>query len=241
LKDDSILKAIPGNIDPEVINKVLIPQIIQKKYPNLTEEETEEVRQYVVLDSVMKNSTYINIKDLKKAIENDESIKKAIAENMSKEDINNLLVPKVVKTIYPDLTDSEADSSSKMTISTQNKESGGDEPQADQRFIRMAGQFVNIDELHIDLIDQVNPFQRAYEILSKSVTTQVLKVIQDVIEATRIQVSEEEAILMWPKIKNFYATFNREPNISAPDSLERRMAEVLIYIKDKKRKQQYGS
>ena len=241
LKDDSILKAIPGNIDPEVINKVLIPQIIQKKYPNLTEEETEEVRQYVVLDSVMKNSTYINIKDLKKAIENDESIKKAIVENMSKEDINNLLVPKVVKTIYPDLTDSEADSFSKMTISTQNKDTGGDEPQADQRFIRMAGQFVNIDELHIDLIDQVNPFQRAYEILSKSVTTQVLKVIQDVIEATRIQVSEEEAILMWPKIKNFYATFNREPNISAPDSLERRMAEVLIYIKDKKRKQQYGS
>ena len=42
----------------------------------------------------------------------------------------------------------------------------------------MAGKFVNINELHIDLIDQVNPFQKAFEILSKSVTKQVLKVIQ---------------------------------------------------------------
>jgi hypothetical protein len=41
---------------------------------------------------------------------------------------------------------------------------------ADKRFIRMAGQFVNIDDLHIDLIDRINPFQKAFEILSKDVT-----------------------------------------------------------------------
>jgi len=47
----------------------------------------------------------------------------------------------------------------------------------DKRFIRMADSFINIDDLHIDLIDRVNPFQKAFEILSKSVTTKVLKVI----------------------------------------------------------------
>jgi superfamily II DNA or RNA helicase/hemerythrin-like domain-containing protein len=239
LKDDSIMRAIPGNIDPEVINKVLIPQIIQKKYPTLSEEETEEVRQYVVLDSVMKNSLMINVKELKQAIENNESIQKAIAENMPKEEINKTLVPKVIQTIYPDLTEDEASSFAKMNINTTNSSNG--ESQADKRFIRMAGQFVNIDDLHIDLIDQVNPFQRAYEILSKSVTPKVLKTIQDVIEATRIQVSEDEAILMWSKIKKFYATFNREPSINSTDPLEKRMSEVLIYIKDQKRKKQYGS
>jgi hypothetical protein len=36
----------------------------------------------------------------------------------------------------------------------------------DKRFIRMANQFVNIDDLHIDLIDRINPFQKAFEILS---------------------------------------------------------------------------
>ena len=57
----------------------------------------------------------------------------------------------------------------------------------------MAGQFVNIDELDIDMIDRVNPFQKAYEILSKSVTKQILKVIRETIEATRIEMTLEEA------------------------------------------------
>ena len=34
----------------------------------------------------------------------------------------------------------------------------------------MAGKFVDIDDIHIDLIDSVNPFQKAFEVLSKSVT-----------------------------------------------------------------------
>ena len=169
LQDDTMLKAMPGNLDPEVINKVLIPKIIQVKYPELTENEIEEVRQYVVVDSVIKSG---EIKEV-----------------------------------------------------------------ADKRFIRMADQFVNIDDLHIDLIDRINPFQKAFEILSKSVTTRVLKVIQDAIQATRIQVSEEEAILLWPKIKDFYSTFNREPNLNSTDPLERRMTEVLIFIREQKRKQ----
>jgi len=238
LKDNGILNALPGSLDAEVINKVLIPQVIQKKYPNLSEEEVEEVRQYVVMDSVFKNSDYINIKELKKAIESDESIQKAIEDNISKEQINNDLVPKVVKKIYPGLTDDEAQSFCKMAINT--NQSAADGGAVDQRFIRMAGKFINIDDLHIDLIDQVNPFQRAYEILSKSVTTRVLKIIQEVIESTRIQVTEDEAVIMWPKIKQFVSTFNRQPDIHSSDALEKRMAEVLIYIKDQKRKRQYG-
>jgi hypothetical protein len=172
LQDNTMLKAMPGNIDPEVINKVLIPKIIQIKYPELTEEEIEEVRQYVVLDSAVK---YGEIKEV-----------------------------------------------------------------GDKRFIRMADKFINIDDLHIDLIDRINPFQKAFEILSKSVTTKVLKVIQEVIEATRIQVSDEEALLLWPKIKEFKIKYGKEPSINANDPLERRMAEVLIYLKDQKRKRANG-
>jgi len=172
LQDNTMLKALPGNVDPEVINKVLIPKIIQIKYPELTEEEVEEVRQYVVLDSAVK---YGEIKEV-----------------------------------------------------------------GDKRFIRMADKFINIDDLHIDLIDRINPFQKAFEILSKSVTTKVLKVIQEVIEATRIQVSDEEALLLWPKIKEFKINYGKEPSINANDPLERRMAEVLIYLKDQKRKRANG-
>lgn len=170
LQDDKMIKALPGNVDPEVINKVMIPKIIKIKYPELSDAEVEEVRQHVVVDSVIKNGEI--------------------------------------------------------------KETG------DKRFIRMAGKFVNIDDLHVDLIDSVNPFQAAFEILSKSVTAQVFRVIQEAIEATRIQMTDEEAMLLWPKIKSFVQNNNGEqPNINAVDPLEQRLAEALIYIQNQRRQQ----
>lgn len=167
LQDDTIIKALPGNVDPEVINKVMIPKIIQIKYPDLTDDEIEQLRQYVVVDSVVKNSEIKNTGDL--------------------------------------------------------------------RFIRMAAQFINIDDLHIDLIDKINPFQRAFEILSKSVTAKVLKLIQETIETTRIQMTEEEALLLWPKIKLFVKANGREPVLHATDSLESRLAEAIAFLKQKRR------
>ena len=171
LQDDTMVKALPGNVDPEVINKVMIPKIIQRKYPELSDEEVEEIRQHVVVDSVLKNG---EIKEV-----------------------------------------------------------------GNQRFVRMAGKFVNIEELNIDLIDSINPFQRAFEVLSKNVTARLLKVIGDTIEAQRIQMTDEEAVILYrDKIGAFIKSHQREPNINATDPLEKRMAEALIYLKNKKRQQQ---
>lgn len=170
LQDETFIKAAAGNLDPEVTNKVLIPKIIRERYPDLNEEQVEELRQQVVVDSVIKNGEV--------------------------------------------------------------KEVG------DRRFIKMADKFVNIDDINIDLIDRVNPFQKAFEILSKSVTTQVLHVIQEAIAATRIDVTEEEAELLWPKINLFYELHSRKPDINSRDEQEKRMAEVLAYLQRKKRENQ---
>jgi hypothetical protein len=102
----------------------------------------------------------------------------------------------------------------------------------------MAGKFVNINELHIDLIDQVNPFQKAFEILSKSVTKQVLKVIQDAIDTTRLAITGDEARLLWPKINLFVKEHGgQRPDIRSHDPLERRMAEALLYMQREVREQ----
>ena len=162
LQDEQMIKAIPGNLDAEVINRVLIPKIIKIKYPDLTDGEVEEVRQHVVIDSVIKNGQII--------------------------------------------------------------ENG------DKKFIKMADKFVNIDDLHIDLIDQVNPFQKAFEILSKSVTTHVLKLIQESIESTRIEMTPEEAVILYKKIPAFKSEHGRMPDINSRDFNEKRMAESLIYL-----------
>lgn len=45
-------------------------------------------------------------------------------------------------------------------------------------WIKLANRMINIDKLSINLIDTINPFQRAYEILSKQVDARTLKVIQ---------------------------------------------------------------
>jgi len=167
LQDETMLKAMPGNIDPEVMNQVLIPKIIQEKYPELSKEELEEVRQHVVVDSVVKNG--------------------------------------------------------------QIKEVG------DKRFIRMADKFINIDDLHIDLIDQVNPFQKAFEVLSKSITTNLLKIIGETIESQKVLMTDEEAVILYKKIKAFIEKYGREPQLKSNDPKERRMAEAIIYLKNKKR------
>ncbi|MCX2585235.1 DEAD/DEAH box helicase [Pedobacter sp. MR22-3] len=169
LQNPQMLKAMPGNVEPEVINTVLIPKIIREIYPDLSDEDVEAVRQYVVVDSVLKNSTI--------------------------------------------------------------------EEQGDKKFIRMAGSFVNIDDIHIDLIDQINPFQKAFEILSKSVTTQVLKLIDEHIQSTKFEMTDDEAILLWPKIKEWVKNNNGEqPNIQAFDHKEKRMAEALVFLRELKRK-----
>ena len=65
LQDDTMLKAMPGNVEPEVINKVLIPKIIKEIYPDLNDEEVEAVRQHVVIDSVVKNGEIVEQGDKK--------------------------------------------------------------------------------------------------------------------------------------------------------------------------------
>lgn len=169
LQDEQMIKALPGNVDPEVINKVMIPKIIQMKYPDLTDVEVEEVRQHVVVDSVIKNG---EIKEV-----------------------------------------------------------------GDKKFVRTAGQFVNIDELNIDLIDRINPFQEAFEILSKSVTSSILKAIQDTIDSSRIEMTPEEVKILWPKAKEFTIQTGRKPDISSSDPLEKRLAEAVLYLKKLKAEQ----
>jgi superfamily II DNA or RNA helicase len=168
LQDEQMLKAMPGNIEPEVINEVLIPKIIKVKYPDLNDEEIEQLRQYVVVDSVVRNAEI--------------------------------------------------------------------ETQGDKKFIRMADKFINLDDLNIDLINSINPFQKAFEILSKQVTTGVLKLIQESIESTRIKMDFEEASILWPKIQEFIKVNGKEPNLNSENPKERRMAECIIYLKEEKRK-----
>jgi hypothetical protein len=49
-----------------------------------------------------------------------------------------------------------------------------------------------------------------------------------------VDVTEDEAKLMWPKIKLFVEVKGRRPDLNSRDDSERRMAEVLAYLQRKK-------
>jgi len=170
LQDSNIEKTLGTEITPELVNKFLIPKIIEEAYPDLTEEEIEEVRQHVVVDSVLANARV--------------------------------------------------------------------EEGANRVFVNGANRFINIDDLSIDLIDTINPFQRAYEIISKSLDKRVLKLISESIDASKSTLSEAEVAFYWRDVNEFYKKHNRKPDKNSQDESERKLAEVLaraIYFKNKKK------
>ncbi|UUV23646.1 MULTISPECIES: DEAD/DEAH box helicase [Lysinibacillus] len=170
MQDSQIQKTFLSDIDPKVINKVLIPKVIQKVYPNLTDEEIEEVRQHVVLDTLVKGAER--------------------------------------------------------------------EVVGSKEFIRMADKFINIEELDINLIDAINPFQKAFEILSKELNSPVLKIIQEAIDVKKISFDEDELVYIWPKVEEFYKKSGKRPNSKSQDPLEKRMGEAVLYMQDLRRKRE---
>lgn len=174
LQNEMIAKAMATDSYAETINKVLIPKIIKEKY-NTTDEETEEIRQRVVLDTVIKG--------------NDIEVK-------------------------PD----------------------GD------RFLKVANRFINIDKLDINIVDSINPFQRAYEVLSKKVNAPMLKVIQDTIAEQKYDMTIEEAIMLFKGPLKAYIQANggKEPDITSPNLKVQRLAMALSMIRTQKRRHMMG-
>ena len=110
-------------------------------------------------------------------------------------------------------------------------------PNGAKEFLNIGNKLIDIDNLNIDLIDSINPFQGAYEILSKSVNAAMLKTIQDQVATTRSTVTDEEAVLLWEDVKAFKRDYGVAPSLNANDAYERRLAEVLAYVRNKKAQQ----
>ena len=190
-------------------------------------------------------------------------INPAITQKLEPREVTEIELPKIITEIFPDLPAEEISflgdlAKTKLVISS----SGGiiiedgttdaterTKPDAEQddtedqegstnngarAFLRIGERLINVDQLDIDLIESVNPFQGAYEILSKSVTAPMLKTIQDYLTVQRSTMTEEEAIMLWPEIRKFKAGFGKEPSQDSSSAFERRLAEALAFVRSKK-------
>ena len=204
------------------------PGTLQVK--GLKKPATERVRQIIETD----------LNDLKATILQDPGFRKAAAGQLDAEVANKVLIPKILRERYPDLSAAETEELRQRVVVDSVVKAGEVKEVGNKKFVRLANKFVNLDELDINLIDKVNPFQRAFEVLSKSVNTQTLRVIMDAIAETRIEVTAEEAGILFPKIQDFIKIQGRQPALTSHDPLEKRMAEVLIWLRKMKAQRAKG-
>ena len=190
LQNDLVVKAISGSTTAETITQTLIPKVIREKYPDLTDEEVEEVRQRFLLDTIIKGNDIVDDKG-------------------NPVDFN---------------------------ANQEEKESEGN------RLIKLANRMINIDQLSINLIDTINPFQRAYEVLSKQVDAPTLKVIQDTMAELKFDMSLEQAILLFKgPYKEYVAEHGgKQPDIKDPDPKVRELAAAYQKIKNLKIRRMMG-
>lgn len=242
LSVNNMLKAITASL---LMEQVLAPNFkFKPKFPEVEDEDdgddednTIKIRGFKLPSSQRaKDIIETDLNDLKAKIMQDGDMLKAMPGNVDPEVITKYLIPKIIKETYPELSDDDVEAVRQHVVADTVIKTGTIEEVGDKRFIRMADSFVNIDDINIDLIDTINPFQKAFEILSKSVTASVFKAIQETIDATRIEMTEERAILLWPKVKEWIAKTGEQPSIQAFDPKERELAEVIIYLKEQKRK-----
>ena len=216
LAENFVFKTRRGNDDAPKPGELLIK--------GFKEPSTERVKQIVATD----------LNDLKAAILQNGTFSKSALGGLEPEVANKVLTPKIIRERYPDLDESQVEELRQQVVVDSVIKNGEVKTVGDSRFIKMQDKFINVDELNINLIDSVNPFQRAFEVLSKSVTTSVLRVVQETITANRIVVTEEEALLTWPKVLQFTKRHGRNPDSRSEDPVERRYGEIRLWLRNKK-------
>ena len=196
--------------------------------------------------------------DLKADVLNNDLIVRAISGSTTAETITKDLIPKVIRERYPDLNEEEvemvrehfvADTLIKGSdiVMDETAIQPGAQPEQDSesegnRLIKLANRFVNINKLSINLIDSINPFQRAYEVLSKTVDAPTLRIIQDTIAEQKFNLTLEQAIILFKgPLKQYIAAHEgRLPKLDDPDPKVRELAAALQMIRNLKARRLAG-
>ncbi len=239
LSVNNMLKAITASL---LMEQVLAPDFKFMNRPEplpgyvkvkgLKEPSTKRVKEIVENDLV----------DLTAQIMQDDTVRKVIANpDVSPLMTNKVLIPKIISTRYPELSNAEIEEVRQhVVMNNAMKQAKIKEEEGGRKFVLLSNRFINVDDLDINLIDRINPFQEAFEILSKQLTAPTLRVIRDAIQEKRITMTPEEAHRLWSFIRNFIQEYGREPAINPDDANETLLAEALIVLKRKMRESQNG-
>ena len=234
---NTMLKAISASL---LMEQVLAPDI--KFKPRRNPSEKGDSKDYIYIKGLKERSTakvkeiiQNDLHELRASILSDNDVQRAMAGKDPKL-INNLLIPKVIQKTYPNLSDNEIDEVRQHVITDLAlKNAKFETTSGNKEFIRLASKFVLVDELDINLIESVCPFQDAYKMMSKKLDAPTLKIIQQVIDSQKIEITDEELLVAANKIKDFFHENGHLPDRNSQDEFERRLAYALAKLATKKK------
>lgn len=234
---NTFLKAISASL---LMESVLKPDVHFR--PRKGDDEKGTTRTGVLITGLKDPSTpkvkdivEKDLADLRAAILSDNDIQKAMTLTDVKV-VNDILIPKVIQTKYPELRNDEINEVADYVIVDMGLKSGTFEKTKDgAEFLKFGNKLVMVDELSIDLIRQVCPFQEAYKVMSKNLDVPTLKIIQREIDKIKYNFTNDELFYIYPLIKRFMSEKRRLPLKDSDDEYERRLAFAIVKINDKYR------
>lgn len=229
-KDDEVTWAI-NNTMKAISASLLMENVLAPNYrfkPRISPEQVSKEKDIYVKGiaepSTPRTKEIIeqDLTELKATILQEDKIREAIAANEDTRNINFALIPRVIATVYPDLSNQEIEEVRQhvmadfvLTHAERDKEN--------RSLIKMANKFINVNDLNIELIDSINPFQRAYEILSRNVDAKTLRLFLKVYDAKKYDFTEEDLKILYPQIKQFKQSHNRNPEKNQDDEYETKL------------------
>ncbi len=163
------------------------------------------------------------LRELKAAILSSPDVQQAIVNQTDAAVVNKQLIPKIIMETFSDLSQQEVSEVADHVLADTLFSHGKQTQEGDKRFINFARQFINIDDLHIDMIYKINPFQHAYEVLSKSLDKDILESVQGVLATQKANITPEEINANWHLIETFETEHGCLPNYKSKDQFEARL------------------
>lgn len=188
----------------------------------LKKAPTEKVKKVIQSD----------LEDLTAAVLQSDQMQKLAAKGVTGEAVKQLQ-SKIIRERHPDMDEVEVEATRQylaaniaMKTAVITKDDEGND-----KFIKMGNQFVKIDGLDINLIDSINPFHHAFEVISKRVGPSTFKLIQDTIAGNRIDMKVEDALALVPQIKAFITAHGgKTPTLHSDDANEKHLAQVQAFL-----------
>jgi hypothetical protein len=172
-------------------------------------------------------------------------------EEAAPQELTQVRMGKIISDRYPELSETDQEAIRERAVAAFNLiqqahkqitgEGKDDTPTANTALIDGVRRFaLDVRELDIDLIDSKNPFEAAYNVLSKTMDPELLRQVKEAISARKTQLTPQEARELAVRAVMFARERGKPPVITSADAWEKKLAEAALAFARYKSEGAYG-